>query len=72
MDSLSFPFLLLIVVTAGYFYFSQPAQPMTVIPISQLGQDVQSGTVKKISVNGTLLNVTYRDGRHGNVRQVNR
>ncbi len=58
----SLPFLLVIIVTAGYFYFSQPAQPVTLIPISQLGQDVQLGTVKKISVNGTLLNVTYRDG----------
>ncbi|MDE3090455.1 MAG: ATP-dependent zinc metalloprotease FtsH [Chloroflexota bacterium] len=58
----SLPFLLVIVGMAGYFYFSQPAQPMTVIPISKLGQDVQLGAVKKISVNGTLLNVTYRDG----------
>ncbi len=56
-------FLLLVAAAAVvYFYFSPWSKPPTVIPISQLGQDVQLGTVKKISVNDTLLNITYRDG----------
>jgi cell division protease FtsH len=56
-------FLLIIVAAAAvYFYFSSSSKPPTVIPISQLGRDVQLGTVKSISVNGTTLNITYRDG----------
>ena len=56
-------FLLLVVAAvAVYFYFSPSSKPPTVIPISQLGRDVQLGTVKSISVNGTTLKITYRDG----------
>jgi len=51
-----------IVVVAGYFYFFQLSRSTTVIPISQLGRDVQLGTVKSISVNGPTLNIKYRDG----------
>jgi len=57
-----FTLLVLGVMAAGYFYFSQPAQPSTTIPISQLGQDVQSGIVKSIAIDGTTINVTYTDG----------
>jgi cell division protease FtsH len=56
-------FLLIVVAGAAvYFYFSPLSKPPTVIPISQLGRDVQLGTVKSISVNGTTLNIRYRDG----------
>ncbi len=57
-----FTLLVLGVMAAGYFYFSQPAQPSTTIPISQLGQDVQSGIVKSITMDGTTIKVTYTDG----------
>ena len=61
-----FGFTLLVVsviAVAGYFYLFQPRQPTTYIPISKLGQDVQLGTVKRISTaDGTTINVTYTDG----------
>lgn len=47
--------------SAGYFYFNQPQPPLT-IPISKLGQDVQLGTIKRIAVDGTRLNITYLEG----------
>lgn len=56
------PVLLIIgAVSAGYFFFNQPQPPPTV-PVSKLGQDVQSGAVKRIVVDGTRLNITYREG----------
>jgi cell division protease FtsH len=56
--------VLLVFVAAGVsnLFFLQPAQSISLIPISKLGQDVQLGTVQRISVNGAILNVTYRDG----------
>ena len=54
--------VLLIAAAVIYFNFFQPTKPAPVIPITKLGQDVQLGTVKTISVNGTTLNITYRDG----------
>jgi len=51
-----------VVAVAGYLYLFQPRQPPTFIPISKLGQDVQLGTVKRISADGTTINVTYTDG----------
>ncbi len=64
--------LLLIIggASVGYFYFNQP-QPPPNIPISKLGQDVQLGNVKRISVEGTRLNITYRDGATAMSFQVN-
>ena len=53
--------LVTLVTAAGYFYFTQTTRPSTVVPISQLAQDVQAGTVKKISVDGAKLNIVYRD-----------
>jgi len=50
------------VMVAGYLYFIQPSQSATWIPISKLGQDVQSGIVKQISVDGTTVNILYSDG----------
>ncbi len=57
--------VLLVLVAAGVsdLFFLPPAQSVSLIPISKLGQDVQLGTtVQRISVNGAILNVTYRDG----------
>ena len=58
-------FILLVVsvlAVAGYFYFFNPMQPTAFIPISKLGQDVQSGAVKSISVDGATVNIIYKDG----------
>ncbi|HEX7593464.1 MAG TPA: ATP-dependent metallopeptidase FtsH/Yme1/Tma family protein, partial [Anaerolineae bacterium] len=55
-------FLLVIIIGVAGYYFLQPSRSTPVIPISQLGRDVQAGTVKSISVDGTTLNITYRDG----------
>lgn len=55
----------LLVITAavtGYFYFSRATSPTNIIPISKLGQDVQSGAIKTIAVNGAVLNISYKDG----------
>ncbi|MBI5032699.1 MAG: ATP-dependent zinc metalloprotease FtsH [Chloroflexi bacterium] len=46
----------------GYFNFFQDKQPNPIIPISKLGQDVQSGVVKSLAVNGTTVNIVYQDG----------
>ena len=56
--------LVLVIVAAGvgYYALQQPSRSAPVIPISKLGQDVQLGTVRQISVNGAALSVTYRDG----------
>ena len=55
-------YLLIIVAVGALFFqvFQQPKAPNS-IPISKLAQSVQAGTVKKISVNGTTLTVTYKD-----------
>lgn len=53
--------LLAVLAIAGYFYFTQPAQSATIIPISKLAQDTQAGIVQQILVNGTQLEITYRD-----------
>lgn len=47
---------------AAYFYFAQPSAPLPIIAISKLAQDVQNGSVKSISVNGSKLTAAYRDG----------
>ena len=54
--------LILVAVVALFFQIFQKPQPPNTIPISKLQQDVQLGNVKKISVNGTVLNVVYKDG----------
>ncbi len=54
--------LVLIAAAVGYFYFLQPSPPTTLIPISKLGQDVKAGNVKKISMEGATLMVTYQNG----------
>ncbi len=56
--------------SADYFYFNQ-SQPPPNIPISKLGQDLQLGNVKRISVDGTRLNIRYRDGATAMSFQVN-
>ncbi len=46
-----------------FSFFAPPNNtPGTVVPISKLGQDVRLGTVKRITVNGAKLTITYRDG----------
>ena len=56
-------YLLILVAVAALFFqvAQQPKQP-TAIPISKLAQSVQAGTVKKISVNGNALTITYKEG----------
>ncbi len=54
---------LLILVAIGALFvniFQQPRQPSP-IPISKVAQDVQAGTIKKVSSSGTSLNITYKD-----------
>jgi cell division protease FtsH len=54
--------LILVAVSALFFQVAQqPKQPNS-IPISKLAQSVQTGTVKKISVNGNSLTITYKEG----------
>lgn len=57
-------FLLVIMAAGvGYWFFLRPTQAAaTPIPISKLAQDVQRGTVQRISVSSATLNITYRDG----------
>ena len=54
--------LIVIGLGAAYVYFSNPAQPTNVISISQLGQDVRSGTVKTLSEDGLTINIKYNNG----------
>jgi cell division protease FtsH len=57
-----FIYLIILVALGALFinFFQQPRQP-TPIPISKLAQSVTVGTVKRISANGTLLTITYKD-----------
>lgn len=57
-----FIYLIILVALGALFinFFQQPRQPNSV-PISKLAQSVQAGAVKKISSNGTLLTITYKD-----------
>ncbi len=57
-----FIYLIILVALGALFinFFQQPRQP-TPIPISKLAQSVTAGTVKRISANGTLLTITYKD-----------
>ncbi len=63
--------LTVIAVAIAFSYFSRSSRPANPIPISKLSQDVQLGTVKQISVDGTQLHVTYRDGVQALSNKVN-
>jgi cell division protease FtsH len=52
---------ILIALAAGYFYFQSP-KAAPIVSISKVAQDVQAGKIKSISVNGTTLTITDRDG----------
>ncbi len=54
--------LILLLVSFMYSYFADKQTKTVRIPISELAQDVQKGTVKEIVVNGSDLNITYTDG----------
>lgn len=54
--------LIAIAVSALFFQMTQPPKQSTAIPISKLAQSVQAGTVKKISVSGNTLTITYKEG----------
>ncbi|MBM3130424.1 MAG: ATP-dependent zinc metalloprotease FtsH [Chloroflexi bacterium] len=54
--------LILVAVSALFFQVTQQPKQPTAIPISKLAQSVQAGAVKKISVSGTTLTVTYKEG----------
>src|SRR5512142_232732 len=68
-----FIYLLILVAIAALFFniFQQPRQPNS-IPISKAAQDVQLGTVKKISSNGTTLTLTYKDSQTAITTKANR
>ncbi|MBI5650599.1 MAG: ATP-dependent zinc metalloprotease FtsH, partial [Chloroflexi bacterium] len=53
--------ILVAIVALGFGIFQQPRQPNPV-PISKIAQDIELGNVRKVSANGSTLNVTYRDG----------
>ena len=53
--------ILVAIVALGFGIFQQPRQPNPV-PISQVARDIELGNVKKVSANGSQLNVTYNDG----------
>ena len=54
--------LILVAVSALFFQVAQQPKQPNAIPISKLAQSVQAGTVKKISVNGNSLTITYKEG----------
>ena len=54
--------LILVAVSALFFQVAQQPKQPTAIPISKLAQSVQAGTVKKISINGNALTITYKEG----------
>ena len=54
--------LILVAVSALFFQVAQQPKQPNAIPISKLAQSVQAGTVKKISVNGNTLTITYKEG----------
>ncbi len=54
--------LVAVVAFGGYLFLAQPRHPGPAISITQLGQAVQAGTVRRIAVNGSALTITYRDG----------
>ena len=54
--------LILVAVSALFFQVAQQPKQPNAIPISKLAQSVQAGTVKKISVNGNALTITYKEG----------
>jgi cell division protease FtsH len=68
-----FIYLLILVAIAALFFniFQQPRQPNS-IPISKAAQDVQLGTVKKISSSGTTLTLTYKDSQTAITTKANR
>ncbi|HEX9074981.1 MAG TPA: ATP-dependent zinc metalloprotease FtsH [Anaerolineae bacterium] len=68
-----FIYLLILVAIAALFFniFQQPRQPNSV-PISKAAQDVQLGTVKKISSSGTTLTLTYKDSQTAITTKANR
>jgi cell division protease FtsH len=51
-----------VVATAAYFYRGESLPAPHVVPLSQVGQDVQAGTVKSISVDGTTVDLIYKNG----------
>ncbi len=67
-----FIYLLIIVAILALFFniFQQPRQPNT-IPISKAAQDVQLGSVKKISASGSALTLTYKDGTTAVTQKAN-
>ena len=54
--------LIVIGMGVAYVYFSNSTPPPNVISISQLGQDVRSGSVKTISQDGLNINIKYNNG----------
>lgn len=55
--------LLLMLIVSVFTLFSGNNKPApAVIPVSQVAQDIESGTVSKLVVNGDSINVTYANG----------
>ncbi len=54
--------LIVVGLGAAYVYYANQAPPANVISISQLGQDLRSGTVKSISEDGLTINIKYNNG----------
>jgi cell division protease FtsH len=54
--------LIVVAVSALFLQVAQQPKQVNAIPISKLAQSVQAGTVKKISVSGNTLTITYKEG----------
>ena len=54
--------LIVVGLGAAYVYYSNQAPPANTISISQLGQDLRSGTVKSISEDGLTITIKYNNG----------
>ncbi|HVN26571.1 MAG TPA: ATP-dependent zinc metalloprotease FtsH [Candidatus Paceibacterota bacterium] len=52
----------LIVLSLIFSYFAGPQAPSQTVSLNDLAQKVNAGQVKKITVNGDQLTVTYKDG----------
>lgn len=60
---------ILLLVSFTYSFFADRQSKVSLIPISELAQDVLEGKVKEIVVNGTDLVITYTDGTEKNSKK---
>lgn len=49
-------------ITAIYQYIGESKVDTKIVPVSELARDINSGTVKNITVEGQKVNIEYKDG----------